>query len=184
MLNFVSNRYILKDSKGNELRLDMNLNGNTAIIDFYLNGEQIYYYIVPKVSLETKEDLDIVSEAVEKLKCDHQRWLEQNVKIVRKNYDKFELIERTSLYHAVLDDEVDHIVVIGIIEDNKGSFILTLKDNQTGASMRTSITASSKEEVLETLDNLSNLIYKLLKPFKDDEISVKVSYFDKYVLGE
>ena len=185
MLNFVRNKYDFRDSKGSKLELDFQLNGGTAIVDFSLNGEQIYYYIVPKASLETKEDLDIVEEAVEALKKDHQRWLEQNTKVLRKTYDSFELKERTSLYHATLNEaDEEHLVIVGIIEDNNKNFILTLKDNNTGSSMRTSLKAGSKEEVIDILNTLLDIVFQLLTPFQNDENQVRVSYFDKYILGE
>lgn len=44
MLNFVSNKYDFRDAKGSKLELNFQLNGSTAIVDFSLNGEQIYYY--------------------------------------------------------------------------------------------------------------------------------------------
>lgn len=185
ILNFISNKYLFRDEKDNKLEIEMLYNYGSVIMNFSLNGEHIYYYVVPKKSLDIKEDLEIVDEAVQALKTDHQRWLEKNAKLVRKNYDKFELLERSSLYEAINDEnENERKIIMGIIEDNKDNFTITLRDNVNGISMRTHVIAESKEEILEIMENLTDLIYKLLLPFKNDNEQLRIAHFNEYILGE
>lgn len=154
-------------------------------INFYLDDKHIYTYMIPAGDIEIKEDLQIVEDAVEKLKNDHKRWLEQNAQVVRKNYDKFTLFDRTSYYHATYDDnDPDHVVTIGLIEDCSNNFVITLKDNVTKAYMRTSVVADSKEEILDTMEKLGDLIFNLLTPFKNGEEQLRLAHFNEYVLGE
>jgi len=174
-IKFVSNDYTFRNNL-DLLIVKMFNSGFSPIVEFYLNNKRIYYYLVPEKETEDLDDLEIINKAVDKMREDEDRWLEDCLPYL-DNIDKFILFERSTVYHVCINEFTHQYATTRIVEENNSMFTLYLRDDKSGFSMTTHLTASSRDELIETMDALARMIIQMLKPFREKQEMVVLNSF-------
>lgn len=175
-IKFISNEYIFKDNEHHVMIARMSNIDNIPMVEFSLNNRKIYYYLISEKKADNMSDLDIINEAVDKMREDKKRWIE-DCSIYVENSEKFILQERATLYRVTIDALAKQYGTISIVEENNSRFTLRLREESSGTTMTTHLNVETREELIETMDSLCRLIINVLKPFRLKQEQVILNAF-------
>lgn len=175
-VKFISNEYIFKNGEHHLMIARMSNVDNIPMVEFSLNNQKIYYYLITDKNIDNMSDLDIINEAVERMSNDKDRWI-ADCSYYLENCNRFILHERATLYRVRLDDLTKHYATISIVEENNSQFVLRLRDEMSGTTMTTHLNVESREELIETMDGLCRTIINVLKPFREKQEQVILNAF-------
>ena len=150
---------------------------DSAVVEFSTNNKRIYYFLLSEESVENKSDLDIINEAVEYMRVDKERWIE-NCETFIENSNKFILYERVSLYKIVVDENAEkkHCVIVSITEEND-KFILRFKDEALNTITNITMTAENRKSVIDTLEKLGRVMLGTLDVFRAEQEQIILNTF-------
>jgi len=174
-IKFVSNDYIFRYGAC-LMTAKMGTSSDSAIIDFFIDNERVYYYLIPKKDTELLDDLSIIHKAVESMQNDKDRWI-GDCSLYLDNMDKFILYERATVYKVKMNEFMHKYATVTILEENNSRFMLTLVDEMTGIKMITHMYAESRNELIDTMDSIARLIIQMLKPFREKQELVVLNAF-------
>ena len=177
-IKFVSNDYIFRYGACIMTAKMMNAS-SSPVIEFFLDHEKIYYYLIPEADIDTLDDLAIVHKAVEKMRMDKERWI-ADCSPYLDNIDHFILYERSTIYKIEVNALMHQYATLIIMEENNSRFMLTLRDEMSGLTMITHLHAESRSELIDTMDSVARMIIEMLKPFREKQEFVILNSFGTY----